>query len=194
MLDNKNYYLSKEINLLENKKIAIKLNIYALVMLVFFILLFIGISTWLIPIKQYTFWDNLGFFRPLLFIGLFFLIIVIHELIHGLFMKLFNKKGKVIFGFKNGMAYAASPGSLYSRGQFFGISLSPFIFITTTLCLLYYFGIISHSLFISLTALHASSCVGDFYWGLLIIRATKHAQIEDTDVGIKIYQKQENML
>lgn len=189
MINKENYTLSKEINLLEDNKLALKLNIHALIALLFFILFFIGTSIWITPINQYSFWDNLGFIRPILFIGVFFLIIVIHELIHGLFMKLFNKKGKVIFGFKNGMAYAASPGSLYSRGQFFWISLSPFTLITTALFLLYYFGGISHSLFISLAAIHASSCIGDFYWGLLIIKATKFSLIEDTDVGIKIYQK-----
>ena len=183
------YTLDKEVNILENEKLAIKLNILALIFFVLFLPVFWLISKQIAPIQQMNFFNHLGFFKILLPLVFFFIIIVIHELTHGIFMKLFNPKGKVIFGFKNGMAFAASPGSRFSRAHFFWISLSPFVLLTSTMIGFYYFGLINPSVFISITSMHAGACIGDFYWGLLIIQAPKKSLIEDTDVGIKIYKK-----
>lgn len=188
------YVLNKEVNILEDKKIALKLNIYGLICLILFLPIFWFISKIIIPFQETTALDKLGILDILLPLIFFFLLIIIHEGIHACFMKLFDKKGNIRFGFKNGMAYAASPGSRYSRRQFFWISLAPFILLTLTMTLLLYLGIIDKIFFILMTSMHASGCTGDFYWGLLVIKAPKEALIEDTDVGIKIYQKQKNVL
>ena len=66
----------------------------------------------------------------------YFILIIIHELIHGAFFKLFDPKGKVKFGFKNGVAYATSPHSFYSKGKFAIILLAPFLGISVGLFLL----------------------------------------------------------
>ncbi|MGJ8730804.1 DUF3267 domain-containing protein [Listeria aquatica] len=70
-----------------------------------------------------------------------FLLLLIHEGIHGLFFKLFSETGsKVIFGYKNGLLYASSPNSFYSRNQFIWISIAPFFFITSILTILFFLG------------------------------------------------------
>ena len=135
--------------------------------------------------------DNLAgsLFSFVLFFVIFFILIVIHELIHGLFFKVFNPEGKVQFGFKNGMAYAASPNSYYPKSRFIIICLAPFILITTVLVVLLSLGLISTSSFIFYASIHASACVGDFYWVFLLSRFKGEILVEDTEEGMNVYSK-----
>ena len=45
--------------------------------------------------------------------------------------------------------------------------------------------------FIYLATFHASACVGDFYWIYLIFKAPRKAWVEDTEVGINFYLKED---
>ena len=114
-------------------------------------------------------------------------LIIFHELIHGIFFKLFNKEGKVKFGFKNGLAYATSPNSFYSRWQFLLILLAPFVLITLILWLLYAYREISPYAFVWLASFHGSACIGDFYFCYLVTKAPAHSYVEDTEQGINFY-------
>ena len=94
--------LYKEVDILHNKKMIIWLNVLSLVLVVGFWILFAQLASFSHP--------DLSLFSKLeiaemfiLSIG-FFILIIVHELIHGLFFKLFTPEGKVTFGFKNGMA------------------------------------------------------------------------------------------
>lgn len=116
---------------------------------------------------------------------LFFISLVLHEAIHGLFFKVFGAK-KVTFGFKRGMAYAEASGSYFRAWQFKVIALSPFV----GLSLLYF--ILAQYIPISaflLFALHTSGCVGDFYFIYLLIKFKEIDWIEDTETGINLYKK-----
>ena len=62
---------------------------------------------------------------PCGFIG----VIIVHELIHGLFFLLFTKK-RPDFGFKVIYAYAAAPTWYIPRNQFIVIGAAPLLFIT----------------------------------------------------------------
>jgi len=44
------------------------------------------------------------------------------------------------------------------------------------------------SLFTLIAAAHAASCVGDFYFLFLIVKAPTNSRVEDTEVGLNIYQ------
>lgn len=102
------------VNLLENKKLIRKLNIFSIPLLILFLFLFYLL----------TLWDNSSGDRGTASLGTFVFIfslgamIIIHELIHGLFFKMFNTKGKIKFGFKNGLAYVTSPNSFILRRNF----------------------------------------------------------------------------
>lgn len=181
----------KSINLLENKKLILWLNIGSIPLLIVFAIFFLALATWLSPpvlrSTEQTFVDFI-----LLAVGLFVLL-VIHELIHGIFFKVFNPTGKVKFGFKNGMAYATSPQSYYSKGRFAVICLAPFFFISISLMILYLLGFLSIYAFVFLASIHASACIGDFYWIYLILKAPPKTIVEDTDVGISFYQEKESV-
>jgi len=66
--------------------------------------------------------------------------------------------------------------------------LAPFLGISVGLFLLYLFGWLTASLFTLIATAHASSCVGDFYFLYLIAKAPAKSCVEDTEVGLNIYQ------
>ena len=177
--------LLKKVNLIENKKLIIWLNIASIPLFILLLFLFQLVLVLAdIPVVA-----EFGILSILLLVVSLFVLLIIHELIHGLFFRVFNPQGQVKFGFKNGMAYATSPHSFYTKGQFAIIGLAPFILITMSLLLLYVGSVISGATFIFLGALHGSGCIGDFYWAYLLAKSPKDSLVEDTEVGISFYSK-----
>lgn len=176
--------LIRELTLIGNKKLIFRLNLIAFVLMVLFFGLFFGIAT----IKKIP--ESGDFSVTAIIISLVGLygLIVIHELIHGLFFKLFNPEGKVKFGYKQGVAYATSPNSFYSKAKFSVIALAPFIVINSTLLILYFLSNIPIFAFVFLSAIHAASCIGDFYYIVLILQSPPKTVVEDTELGINFYQ------
>lgn len=173
----------KEVNLIENKKLIIGLNIVSIPVFILFLFLFSCIPILLeIPEKD----GNLlvTFFYFILLIGAF----LFHELVHGFFFKLFHKDGKVSFGFKNGMLYATSPNSFYPKNNYAVITVAPFVVVTLLFFIGLVLGLLTPRAFTILASAHAAGCVGDFYWLHLIRKAPKDAYVEDTLVGISFYQ------
>lgn len=180
--------LHKEYDLLNDKKTIILVNVLAGISLFLFFPFFSWIAVRLLETAEgITSFNLMDIFVLLL---IYFVLIVVHELIHGLFFKVFDMKGKVKFGFKNGMAYATSPHSFYPKGKFIWIVLSPFTLITMGLFFLAYIQMISPVYFIGLATIHAASCCGDFYWVYLILKAPKGTYVEDTENGISFYFKE----
>ncbi|CAD2081266.1 transcriptional regulator [Jeotgalicoccus coquinae] len=122
-------------------------------------------------------------------IALFFIIIIVHEAIHGLFFKIFNPGGKVKFGFKAGMAYATSPGTVYSRGQFFIIIVMPFVIITGIMLAMMF--MLPNPAYKYYIALHTGACAGDFYYLYLIMKHKHLSYAVDTEVGMSLYERKE---
>lgn len=187
--------LLKKYNIIENKKVIFWLNIATFLFIPLFALLFTFVVYLFYGLKDFSLIASIdnqltSIFSVLLFFLFLFLIIVIHELIHGLFFKLLNAKAKVHFGFKNGMAYATSPDTFYSKSRFITISLAPFVIITLGLFSLLSMGLISKFSFIFYASLHASSCVGDFYWVFLLSRFNEKILVKDTEKGINVYSKE----
>ena len=176
----------KELDLLHNKKVLIGLNIASL-LVVLISLVFFG---WLAAVL-YRGNSRFGILDILLTLLFSLVLLVIHELIHAFFFKFFgDQETKVRFGFKNGLAYATSLGSLYQRRQMLVIILAPFVLISTALTLAYLLDWLSLVPYVMLASLHASGCIGDFYIAYLILRQRGPILVEDTPVGMTIYQKE----
>ncbi|MBC2187740.1 DUF3267 domain-containing protein [Listeria booriae] len=176
--------LLKEVNLIDNKKLIFWINSMSIILLILFALIFWIFTLMFSPTRTLPF--NIAYFffmTPLLLI----FIIFAHEGIHGLFFKLFKPKSEVRFGFKNGMFYATSPNSYYSKYKFICISLAPFIIITVSLIISYFLGLLSQPLFILLTSVHGAGCIGDFYWIWLLLKSPRNTIVEDTEIGICLY-------
>ncbi|UUX34737.1 DUF3267 domain-containing protein [Fundicoccus culcitae] len=183
--------LIKEVNLFENKRLLIGINVAAIVLMFIFMALFYGLGSQIAPdtetsINLFDIADN--YFIPIVLFLLFYLLmIIVHELIHGLFFKLFAPNGKVFYGFKSGMAYATSPGNFYNKWQMFIIAIGPFAIISIVLTILFYIFNIEVYTYAAITGMHAGSCAGDFYYIYLIFTSPKGTQFEDTEVGINLY-------
>ena len=165
--------LLRKIDFLTDKKTNLWLNIGALLLILPFLFFFAWVALELLEEDE----------------GLFVLLVV-HELIHGFFFKIFgDDKTKVKFGFKNGMAYATSPGSFYSRGKMLIIALAPFVLISLFLTVCCELEWLSSPSYIALASIHAASCIGDFYLSYILISQKEEILVEDTEVGLNIYRK-----
>lgn len=122
----------------------------------------------------------------LIIIALFIGIIIVHEGIHGLFFKIFQPSAKVKFGFKAGMAYATSPGYVYSRIQFLIVILMPFIIITTIMAIMMFS--LPNPAYKYYIAIHTGACAGDFYYAYLILKHKHLKYALDTEVGMSLYE------
>jgi hypothetical protein len=132
-------------------------------------------------------WSPLELFVSIVLIVLMiFIIITVHEAIHGLFFKLFRPGGNVKFGYSRGMFYATSPGEIFKRNQFKIIIIMPFIIITALMLILWF--IIPHASFKYFLALHTGACAGDFYYLHLLNKHPHMQYVEDTDVGMTMYE------
>jgi hypothetical protein len=111
-----------------------------------------------------------------------FLMIVVHELIHGLFFWLFTRE-RPTFGFKGAYAYAAAPDWYMPRNQYAVVGLAPLVLMTLAgLALLLVIPVwaIPSLLFVVVT--NAAGAVGDIAvvgWLLLQPRATLVNDIGD---------------
>lgn len=181
--------LIKAYNLMENKKVIFWLNVVSIPLIFLFIFLFTTLLYVFYGNEDFGISMNFDLMGFVLFLVFFFLLIVVHELIHGAFFKLFHPEGKVKFGFKNGMAYATSPNSFYTRGQFILICLAPFVLISSALMGYALFSLNTSIPLIFLASCHAASCAGDFYWVFLISRQGGNIRVQDTEVGMSIYLK-----
>lgn len=169
--------LLEEINIMANKKLVILLNVACVILLFPMLFIFTWIASLITRENGFEFIQTqLWQLFALLF--LFIFLLVIHELIHGLFFKFFKPDNKLKFGikWKALMAYATSPGSRYTRKQMLVIGLAPFVLISLGLTVLLYFGILNGFVYIFLAAMHAAGCVGDFYYTYLL--AWKYRKIE----------------
>ncbi|GGI42290.1 DUF3267 domain-containing protein [Mammaliicoccus stepanovicii] len=132
-----------------------------------------------------------GFFRNIIvgLIGLF-ISIIFHELIHGIFFKIFNPNGKVKYGYKKGMFYASMPETIFNRKQFYIILLAPFVIISLLLFIALIWMQVTSIIYIF--AFHGAACIGDFYMAQMVY-SNKHMKfIEDTEVGINLYTDKPN--
>lgn len=183
--------LIKEYDLLNNKRIFISLNIISVFLFFFFLFLFAVIGASILGLNGFSFSfsseDSL-YFIPFFLIS-FFVVICIHELIHGFFSKVFNKEAKIRYGFKKGCPYATAPGARYSRAQFTWICLAPFVLITLLLTLLVSLNLVSIFPFVLMASMHASGCIGDFFYALILFRHPGKILVEDTHNILMIYSK-----
>ena len=189
-MDKTNLKLVKEYNILEDKKIAIWLNVASFIIMIPMFILFFGVAVIIQPIVQpLVFGDTQSIWTFILPIIILFLVVVVHEGIHGLFFKLFNPKGRVEFGLKGGFAYAVSEGSIYTKGQMNIIGMAPFVIISILFTLAYVFGFMSSVTYVMYAGLHGAMCIGDlWYLYLLTVKHRGTVYVEDTKQGITIYE------
>lgn len=115
------------------------------------------------------------------------LVIVLHELAHGLFFWLFTKE-RPKFGFKLVYAYAAAPGWYFPRSQFIIIGLAPLVLISLGGLLL--IAVLPlhwmPALYIAIV-LNAAGAVGDLAVVAWLLNRPAHTYVQDEGPRMTLY-------
>jgi len=116
-----------------------------------------------------------------------FVILPLHELIHGLAFLLWG--GKPFFGAKLPFAlYCGARQQIFARNQYLIVGLAPLVIITIIAVVLTLFSplLASYTLFANLS--NFSGAVGDVWVASRILRQPAAILIEDTDVGYRAWE------
>lgn len=183
-----NYKLDKTIDM---KKMST--NIFLNVINILFVIISFLI---LIPLKfKEIKFDNLIELSIVMFIVLigFIIYIVLHELTHGLFYKIFTKQ-KLTFGVSLTYAYCGVPNIYVRKKEAIIACLSPLIIFSIIFLTLIFIlppNYINLSIII-LFSFHFGGCSGDIFLSLiLLIKYDKDTYIKDTGPTQYIYKKGE---
>lgn len=114
--------------------------------------------------------------------------IILHELVHALFMIIF--RARPIFGimWKIGAAYATAPGYGFRRNSYLTIALSPLVALSALAVGLMF---LTHGsawvpLIVICAVLNASGATGDLWIASIVLRYPKQAIIVDEKDGIRV--------
>ena len=128
----------------------------------------------------------------LISVALFVGTMVLHELIHGVFMSKYG--GKPSYG--AGIAYFILPylyattKTVFTRNQFIVIAIAPLVVISLVgIGIMAAFPSIAHWMFIPFVV-NASGAVGDMWVTRNVLRYPKHVLLEDIRTGLIIYGKE----
>ena len=183
-----NYELDKTIDM---KKMST--NIFLNVLNILFVIISFLI---LIPLKfKEIKIDNLIELSIVMFIALigFIIYIVLHELTHGLFYKIFTKQ-KLTFGVSLTYAYCGVPNIYVRKKEAIIACLSPLIIFSIIFLTLIFIlppNYINLSIII-LFSFHFGGCSGDIYLSLILLtKYDKDTYIKDTGPTQYIYKKGE---
>lgn len=123
---------------------------------------------------------------PIIFAIAYVIMIILHELIHGLFCVILTHE-KLILGFTKGAAYCGTPDIYIKKGPKIVIALAPFttILIVLIVALIfikhpYYYMIVSIFL-----GLHIGGCSGDLYETFILLFKYHGKKVLVNDVGPK---------
>jgi len=179
------YKESFKIDLKENKKLYIGINASATILMLALLLpvIFAKFDT----IRSDNNYNTLLF---ILFVLLFsFAYIVLHELVHGIFIRIFSGKWGN-FGFKGAYAFAGSE-CYFNKVSYLIIALSPIVIWGIVLALLNIFLPMNYlwlAIYFVQTS-NISGSVGDIYVTAKLLRQSPDILIRDTGVAMTIYNK-----
>ena len=133
-----NYHQVARIDLKENIKLGVALNLAGIPLFFAAGWFFLQIISWIRP-DAAELWGVLGGFRNLVIVLVgIFIIVFIHEMVHGLFFWFFTRE-RPRFAFKLAYAYAAAPDWFIPRNQYLVVGLSPLIVLSLVAILLFIF-------------------------------------------------------
>jgi hypothetical protein len=141
-------------------------------------------------------WDGdftLGILEAVILVAASVLTIVLHELIHALFMRLFGARPRFGVLWKLGAVYATSPGYGYRRNSYLLIALAPLVLISllAVLVIVLLPGSQWVPLVVICAILNGSGASGDLWITSIVLRYPKTAYIVDEKDGIRILVRSE---
>lgn len=132
---------------------------------------------------------RIGFTEISLAIAGILLTFVLHELIHGLVMKMFGARPKYGIIWKGLMLYATSPAYAYHRNNYVVIVLAPFVLISTMVILGMW--VLQEASWVALLGIcgivNASGAIGDMWITMIVLRYATTALVMDERDGIRVF-------
>jgi hypothetical protein len=169
----------------EKRSRVITVNILGLLLFVIFGLIFSSLAVSLGKLYEFRFGlSEIG----LVFIAIV-LTIILHELTHGLVMRLFGAKPKYGILWKGLMFYATSPGYAYHRNNYVAIALAPFVIIS--ILVVFEMWLLQGTIWVALLGVcgvvNASGAIGDMWITMIVLRYATTAYIMDERDGIQVF-------
>ncbi len=182
-----NSVLVYSLDLKKNRAVLWGMNLGSVLLLFVFGRLFLAYVRWIRPDFMA---QGISFsFNPIYIViglfGTFAVLIVVHELIHGVFFWIFTRQ-RPSFGLRGWYAFASAPGWYFPRRQYLVIGLAPFAVLSVLgLLLLAVLPVGAVALTLFAVTLNAASSVGDLW---VCLRLTLHrGSIAVEDVGDGMY-------
>jgi len=117
------------------------------------------------------------------------LVLVLHELAHGIAMRLFGARPRYGVMWEKAMFFATAPGFAFPRRQYLVIALAPLV----SLSLLAILGmwLLAGSAWVLplalAAAINASGAIGDLWISAMVLRYPPHAYIIDEQDGMRVF-------
>lgn len=123
------YRHAQSIDLSQRRSLVIGLNIAGLLFFILFGYAYLRLVAWMRPGIAFSFNSNHFLANLLVLLFVYLGVIVLHELIHGLFFWLITGE-RPRFGFRGAYAFAAAPDWYLPRGPYLLVGLAPLLVIT----------------------------------------------------------------
>ncbi len=117
------------------------------------------------------------------------LVLVLHELAHGIAMRIFGARPRYGVKWDKAMVYATAPGFAFPRGQYLVIALAPLVSLSL-LAVLGMWALAGSAWVLPLAlaaAINASGAIGDLWITSMVLRYPPHAYIIDEEDGMRVF-------
>ena len=125
----------------------------------------------------------------LLFVGIL-LTLFLHELTHGVVMRMIGAKPRYGVLWKQAMFYATTPGYAYRRNDYLLIVLAP-LFILSILVILGMWFVQGNALWVALLAMcgtiNATGAIADLWIAIIVLRYASTAYVMDERDGVRVF-------
>jgi hypothetical protein len=181
------YIQSAEINLKKDKRLTILLNVGAFIVFIPMFYLLSGFTALVRP-DITNFSVTITFGKMLGALGLTVIVLIIHEIIHGLFFWIFSR-GMPVFALRPLYAYAGAPTWFFPKRQYAITALGPLIIIGVVGLLLLLLAPISWTLMTAfLVALNTGGAVGDLFVFIRLLKCSPTSFVNDTGDVVTFFE------
>lgn len=182
------YIQSGQIDLKKDKRLAILLNIGAFIVFIPMFYLLPGFAALVRPgITNFSGTITIG--NVLGALGLTVVVLIIHEIIHGLFFWIFSH-GRPVFALRPLYAYAGAPTWFFPKRQYAITALGPLVIIGAVGLLLLLLAPISWIPMIAfLVALNTGGAMGDLLAFIRLLKCSPTSFTNDTGDVVTFYER-----
>jgi hypothetical protein len=182
------YIQSGQIDLKKDKRLAILLNISAFILFIPMFYLLSGFTTLVRP-DITNFSETITIGKMLGALGLTVIVLILHEIIHGLFFWIFSR-GMPVFALRPLYAYAGAPTWFFPKLQYAITALGPLVIIGAVGLLLLLLVPVSWILMIAfLVALNTGGAIGDVFVFIHLLKCSPTSFANDTGEVVTFFER-----